>query len=69
MNENLILNQMHLKQLIHKINLLSLTFSKIGFYHVLQKNNKDVDQAANFRSSLSLGELKINGSGSICIPP
>ena len=69
MNENLIPNQMHLKWLIHKIKVLALAFSKIKFFHVLRENNKDVDQAANLGSSLSPGELKINGSGSFCIPP
>ena len=69
LNENLIPNQMHLKRLINKFKVLELTFSRIEFYHVLQKNNKDVDQAANLGSSLSPGELKINGFGTICIPP
>ena len=68
-NESLILNQMHLKHLIHKIKVQSLTFSKIEFYHVLQKNNKEADQAANLGSSLSPRELIINGLGSFCFPP
>ena len=46
-----------------------LTFSKIEFYHVLQKNNKEADKAANVGSSLSIGELNINGLGSLCFPP
>ena len=69
MTENSILNQMHLKHLIQKIKLLSLSFLKIKFYHVLRKNNKEVDQAANLGSSLSLGELKINGTISLSVQP
>ena len=69
MNKNLIPNQMHLKRLIHKIKVLALTFSKIKFFHVLRENNKDVDQAAKLGSSLSPGEIKLNGFGTIYIPP
>ena len=49
--KNSIPNQMHLKNLIQKIKLLSLSFSKTRFYHVLRKNNKEADQAANLGSS------------------
>ena len=58
MTENSLPNQMHLKQLIQKIKLLSLSFFKIEFYHVLRKTNKEADRAANLGSSLSFGELK-----------
>ena len=58
MTENSLPNQMHLKQLIQKIKLLSLSFFKIEFYHVLRKNNKEANRAANSSSSLSFGELK-----------
>ena len=58
MAENSLPNQMHLKQLIQKIKLLSLSFFKIEFYHVLRKTNKEADGAANLGSSLSFGELK-----------
>ena len=69
MTKNSILNQMHLKRLIHKIKVLALAFSKIKFFHVLRENNKDADQAANLGSSLSPREIKINGIGTICNPP
>ena len=69
LNENLIPNQMHLRRLIHKMKVQALTFSKIEFYHVLRKNNKEADQAANLGSSLSTGELNIKGLGSLCFPP
>ena len=51
--ENLTLNQMHLRRLIHKIKAQVLNFSKIEFYHVMRKNNKEADKAANLGSSLS----------------
>ena len=67
--ENSLPNQMHLKHLIQKIKLLSLSFLKIEFYNVLRRNNKEVDRVANLGSSLNFGALKINGINSLCVPP
>ena len=67
--ENLIPSQMLLQRLIHKILAQVLSFKKIDFYHVLQKNNIDADLEANLGSTLSPGELILNGPGSHCSPP
>ena len=69
MTENSLPNQMNLKHLIQKIKLLSVSFFKIEFYHVLRKTNKEADRAANLGSTLSFGALKINGINSLCVPP
>ena len=69
MAENSPPNQMHLKHLIKKIKILSLSFLKIDFFHVLRKNNKEVDRAANLGSTLSFSTLIINGINSLCVPP
>ena len=55
MAENSPPNQMHLKHLIKKIKILSLSFLKIEFFHVLRRNNKEADRATNLGSSLSFG--------------
>ena len=69
MVENSLPSQMHLKQLIKKIQTLALSFHKIGFYHVLLINNKETDLAANVGTTLSSKALLVNGICSICFPP
>ena len=59
--ENLMPNHMALRKLIHKIMAQSSSFKKIDFYHVLRENNSIADLEANKGSSLSLGELILNG--------
>ena len=67
--ENIMPNQMTLRQLIHKIVAQVSSFKKIEFFHVLRKNNSKADYEANKGSSLIPGELILNGQGSFCSPP
>ena len=67
--ENLMPNHMSLRKLIHKIVAQASSFKKNEFFHVLRENNSNADLEANKGSSLSLGELILNGQGSFCSPP
>ena len=69
MVENSLPNQMHLQHLIRKIHVLSLSFHKIDFFHILHNHNKEANLAANIGTTLSSGVLLINGISSVCIPP
>ena len=50
-------NQLHLKQLIKRIQSLVRFFHKVEFFHVLRMHNKEADLVANLGSTLSLGSL------------
>ena len=62
-------NQMHLKHLIKKIKILTLSFLKIDFFHVLRWHNKEADLAVNLGTTLGLRALLINGLNTFCFPP
>ena len=53
--ENLMPNQMTLRQLIHKILAQVSSFKKIKFFHVLRKNTSKANYEANKGSSLIPG--------------
>ena len=67
--ENLMPNHMALRHLIHKIVAQASSFKKIDFFHMLRENNSNANHEANKGSSLSPGELILNGQGSFCSPP
>ena len=69
MVENSLPNQMHLRHLIKTIKILTLSFLKIDFFHVLRRHNKEVDLATNLGTTLGLGALLINGLNTFCVPP
>ena len=62
-------NQLHLRQLIKKIQVLALYFHKIDFYHILRIHNKEANLAANVGTTLIPGSLLINGFQTKCDPP
>ena len=69
MVENSLPNQMQLKHLIKKIKILTLSFLKIDFFHVLRQHNKGADLVANLGTTLGLGALLINGLNNFFVPP
>ena len=58
-----------IRQLIKKIQSLFSSFQKIETFHVLRKNNKLADLAANQDSSLDKGVLPLNDNKTRCLIP
>ena len=67
--ENTLPSQMHLRQMIRKIQALVSSFRKIEFFHILRKFNNKADRGTNIGSALGYGILKCNGLSSFCQLP
>ena len=63
------LEDLKIRQLIKKIQSLFSSFQKIETFHVLRKNNKLADLAANQDSSLDKGVLPLNDNKTRCLIP
>ena len=69
LSENTLPSQMHLRQMMRKIQALVSSFRKIEYFHILRKFNGKADRAENIGSTLGCGILRCNGSNSFCHLP
>ena len=66
---NILPSQSKIHHLIRKIQIISISFQKIDYFHVLRKHNTKVDEVVNLSSSLSKGFLILNDISSFCQIP